>query len=130
MKHRIQHQRYDILITKIVKVCRKLCDMSDGIIKTDCHGLFDFIPFIFKSPFLLDWENEVLSRRQKAGRGNLADDSATNAAIEAASIKKLTFKADSLQRVMLTIIPYSVFVVSLKCEPVLRCGLDITYTVC
>ena len=104
--------------------------MSDGIIKTDCHGLFDFIPFIFKSPFLLDWENEVLSRRQKAGRGNLADDSATNAAIEAASIKKLTFKADSLQRVMLTIIPYSVFVVSLKCEPVLRCGLDITYTVC
>ena len=53
-----------------------------------------------KSPFLLDWENEVLSRRQKAGRGNLADDSATNAAIEAASIKKLTFKADSLQRVI------------------------------
>lgn len=49
----------------------------------------------------MDWENEVLSRRQKAGRGNLADDSATNAAIEAASIKKLTFKADSLQRVML-----------------------------
>ncbi|XP_027052994.1 serine/threonine-protein kinase mTOR [Pocillopora verrucosa] len=69
VRHRIQHQRYDILITKIVK-----------------------------SPFLLDWENEVLSRRQKAGRGNLADDSATNAAIEAASIKKLTFKADSLQR--------------------------------
>ena len=48
---------------------------------------------------MLDWENEVLVRRQKAGRGNLADDSATNAAIEAASIKKLTFKADSLQRV-------------------------------
>ena len=48
---------------------------------------------------MLDWENEVLARRQKAGRGNLADDSATNAAIEAASIKKLTFKADSLQRV-------------------------------
>jgi len=47
----------------------------------------------------LDWENEVLSRRQKSGRGNLADDSATTAAIEAASIKKLTFKADSLQRV-------------------------------
>ena len=42
----------------------------------------------------------MVSRRQKAGRGNLADDSATNAAIEAASIKKLTFKADSLQRVM------------------------------
>lgn len=42
----------------------------------------------------------MLARRQKAGRGNLADDSATNAAIEAASIKKLTFKADSLQRVM------------------------------
>ena len=42
----------------------------------------------------------MLSRRQKAGRGNLADDSATNAAIEAASIKKLTFKADSLQRVI------------------------------
>lgn len=60
--------------------------------------LFGFI--CFKSPFLLDWENEVLARRQKAGRGNLADDSATNAAIEAASIKKLTFKADSLQRVM------------------------------
>lgn len=58
-----------------------------------------FYFFFFKSPFLLDWENEVLSRRQKAGRGNLADDSATNAAIEAASIKKLTFKADSLQRV-------------------------------
>ncbi|XP_015759867.1 PREDICTED: serine/threonine-protein kinase mTOR-like [Acropora digitifera] len=68
-KHRIQCQRYDILICKIVK-----------------------------SPFLLDWENEVLSRRQKAGKGNLADDSATTAAIEAASIKKLTFKADSLQR--------------------------------
>ena len=48
---------------------------------------------------MLDWENEVLSRRQKAGKGNLADDSATTAAIEAASIKKLTFKADSLQRV-------------------------------
>lgn len=59
-----------------------------------------FACIFFKSPFLLDWENEVLSRRQKAGRGNLADDSATNAAIEAASIKKLTFKADSLQRVM------------------------------
>lgn len=58
-----------------------------------------FYIYFFKSPFLLDWENEVLSRRQKAGRGNLADDSATNAAIEAASIKKLTFKADSLQRV-------------------------------
>ena len=42
----------------------------------------------------------MLSRRQKASRGNLADDSATNAAIEAASIKKLTFKADSLQRVI------------------------------
>ena len=54
---------------------------------------------LFQSPFLLDWENEVLSRRQKAGKGNLADDSATTAAIEAASIKKLTFKADSLQRV-------------------------------
>lgn len=59
-----------------------------------------FACICFKSPFLLDWENEVLARRQKAGRGNLADDSATNAAIEAASIKKLTFKADSLQRVM------------------------------
>ena len=62
-----------------------------------CRAIYFF--FLFQSPFLLDWENEVLSRRQKAGKGNLADDSATTAAIEAASIKKLTFKADSLQRV-------------------------------
>ncbi|XP_032242839.2 serine/threonine-protein kinase mTOR [Nematostella vectensis] len=69
IKHKIQHQRYDVLICKIVK-----------------------------SNFVLDWENDLLLRRQKLVRGNFADDSATTAAIEAASIKKLAFKPDSLQK--------------------------------
>lgn len=50
---------------------------------------------------MLDWDNDPLLRRQKSGKGNFADDSATTAAIEAASIKKLAFKPDSLSKVQI-----------------------------
>ena len=50
--------------------------------------------------FLYDWDSESVLRSKKMSRGNLADESAATAAIEAASIKKLTFKADSLQKVV------------------------------
>ena len=47
----------------------------------------------------MDWENDILQRRQKAGKGNFADDSQSSTTIEAASFKKLAFKHDSLQKV-------------------------------
>ncbi|PFX15507.1 Serine/threonine-protein kinase mTOR, partial [Stylophora pistillata] len=80
------------IIHPIMRTLDSCPDLRGTAMDTLCSLVFQlgkqystFIPTVHKSPFLLDWENEVLSRRQKAGRGNLADDSATNAAIEAAS---------------------------------------------
>lgn len=56
---------------------------------------------LLQGSFLYDLDSENVLRNKKMSRGNLADESATTAAIEAASIKKLTFKADSLQKVCL-----------------------------